>query len=152
MILSIRKFGMDPAADIGDKSVFAYLEAQRNIVTPVSLISLADASKDFGIRTLFEGLTLHVREGDRLGLIGPNGAGKSTLLSIAFRWSGTARQWRGRCSARLRVELVGQDSRVDPGADGAGAGSGRMRSETGIYCCASARSQKPLHKVRMTWR
>jgi len=34
MILAIRKFGMDPAADIGDKSVFAYLEAQRNIVTP----------------------------------------------------------------------------------------------------------------------
>ena len=34
VILAIRKFGMDPAADIGDKSVFAYLEAQRNIVTP----------------------------------------------------------------------------------------------------------------------
>ena len=48
----------------------------------MSLISLVDASKDFGIRTLFEGLTLHVREGDRLGLIGPNGAGKSTLLRV----------------------------------------------------------------------
>ena len=34
VILAIRKFGMYPAADIGDKSVFAYLEAQRNIVTP----------------------------------------------------------------------------------------------------------------------
>ena len=34
VILAVRKFGMDPAADIGDKSVFAYLEAQRNVVTP----------------------------------------------------------------------------------------------------------------------
>ena len=49
----------------------------------MSLISLVDASKDFGIRTLFEDLTLHIRVKDRVGLIGPNGAGKSTLLNIA---------------------------------------------------------------------
>ena len=41
----------------------------------MSLISLVDASKDFGIRTLFADLTLHIREGDRLGLIGPMGQG-----------------------------------------------------------------------------
>ncbi len=80
----------------------------------MSLISLVDASKDFGIRTLFEGLTLHVREGDRLGLIGPNGAGKSTLLKVLAGVEPLGSGER-RCSARLRVELVGQDSRVDPG-------------------------------------
>jgi ATP-binding cassette subfamily F protein uup len=80
----------------------------------VSLISLVDASKDFGIRTLFEGLTLHVREGDRLGLIGPNGAGKSTLLRVLAGLEPLGSGER-RCSARLRVELVGQESRVDPG-------------------------------------
>ena len=48
----------------------------------MSLISLVDASKDFGIRTLFEDLTLHIRDKDRVGLIGPNGAGKSTLLRV----------------------------------------------------------------------
>ena len=80
----------------------------------MSLISLVDASKDFGIRTLFEGLTLHVREGDRLGLIGPNGAGKSTLLRVLAGVEPLGSGVR-RCSARLRVELVGQDSRVDPG-------------------------------------
>jgi len=80
----------------------------------VSLISLVDASKDFGIRTLFEGLTLHVREGDRLGLIGPNGAGKSTLLKVLAGVEPLGSGER-RCSARLRVELVGLDSRVDPG-------------------------------------
>lgn len=80
----------------------------------MSLISLVDASKDFGIRTLFEGLTLHVREGDRLGLIGPNGAGKSTLLKVLAGVEPLGSGER-RCSSRLRVELVGQDSRVDPG-------------------------------------
>ena len=80
----------------------------------MSLSSLVDASKDFGIRTLFEGLTLHVREGDRLGLIGPNGAGKSTLLRVLAGLEPLGSGER-RCSARLRVELVGQESRVDPG-------------------------------------
>jgi len=80
----------------------------------VSLISLVDASKDFGIRTLFEDLTLHIREGDRVGLIGPNGAGKSTLLRVL---SGKEPLGGGerRCSSRLRIELVGQDSTVKPG-------------------------------------
>ena len=80
----------------------------------MSLISLVEASKDFGIRTLFEDLTLHIREGDRVGLIGPNGAGKSTLLRVL---SGTEPLGGGerRCSSRLRIELVGQDSTVEPG-------------------------------------
>ena len=80
----------------------------------MSLISLVDASKDFGIRTLFEDLTLHIREGDRVGLIGPNGAGKSTLLRVL---SGKEPLGGGerRCSSRLRIELVGQDSTVEPG-------------------------------------
>ena len=30
LVLTLRKFPMDPAADVGDKSVFAYLEAQRH--------------------------------------------------------------------------------------------------------------------------
>jgi len=48
----------------------------------VSLISLVGVRKDYGIRTLFENLHLHVGERERLGLIGPNGAGKSTLLKV----------------------------------------------------------------------
>ena len=65
----------------------------------MSLISLVEAGKDFGIRTLFEGLTLHVGEGERLGLIGPNGAGKSTLLKVLPRGSNSTRLTRcwSRC-------------------------------------------------------
>lgn len=80
----------------------------------MSLISLVGAAKDFGIRTLFADLDLHISDGERLGLIGPNGAGKSTLLKVL---AGTEPLGDGerRCSPRLRVELVGQESRITPG-------------------------------------
>ena len=80
----------------------------------MSLISLVDAEKDFGIRTLFADLTLHIGSNDRLGLIGPNGAGKSTLLKVLAGQEPLGGGER-RCSPRLRVELVGQESVVQPG-------------------------------------
>ncbi|MFL0747949.1 MAG: ABC-F family ATP-binding cassette domain-containing protein [Prochlorococcus sp.] len=80
----------------------------------MSLISLIEASKDFGINTLFAELTLHINEGERLGLIGPNGAGKSTLLKVLAGVEPLGEGVR-RCSPRLRVELVGQESTVEPG-------------------------------------
>jgi len=80
----------------------------------VSLISLVNVEKDFGIRTLFAELTLHIGSNDRLGLIGPNGAGKSTLLKVLAGQEPVGGGER-RCSPRLRVELVGQESRVQPG-------------------------------------
>ena len=80
----------------------------------MSLISLVGAAKDFGIRTLFADLDLHIGEGERLGLIGPNGAGKSTLLKV-LAGAEPLGEGERRCSDRLRVELVGQESRVTPG-------------------------------------
>ena len=80
----------------------------------MSLISLVDAAKDFGIRTLFADLDLHIGEGERLGLIGPNGAGKSTLLKVLAGQEPLG-QGERRCSPRLRVALVGQDTQVTPG-------------------------------------
>ena len=80
----------------------------------MSLISLVGAAKDFGIRTLFSDLDLHIGEGERLGLIGPNGAGKSTLLKVLAGKEPLGEGER-RCSPRLRVELVGQESRITPG-------------------------------------
>ena len=80
----------------------------------MSLISLVGAAKDFGIRTLFSDLDLHIAEGERLGLIGPNGAGKSTLLKVLAGKEPLGEGER-RCSPRLRVELVGQESRITPG-------------------------------------
>ena len=79
----------------------------------MSLISLVGAGKDFGIRTLFGDLDLHVGERERLGLIGPNGAGKSTLLKVLAGVEPLDRGER-RCSPRLAVVLLDQDPRLDP--------------------------------------
>ena len=78
----------------------------------MSLISLVDAAKDFGIRTLFADLDLHIAEGERLGLIGPNGAGKSTLLKVLAGVEPLGHGER-RCSPRLNIALVGQESTVN---------------------------------------
>src|SRR5215471_15301015 len=46
------------------------------------LLSCEGVSKAYGARSLFDGLTFGLFEGDNAGLVGPNGSGKSTLLKI----------------------------------------------------------------------
>lgn len=46
------------------------------------LISIHEIHKSFASKTLFEGLSFGIHEGDRIGIIGNNGVGKSTLLKI----------------------------------------------------------------------
>ncbi len=46
------------------------------------LVVVKDLAVCAGPRTLFTGLTLTVRRGERLVIAGPNGAGKSTLLQV----------------------------------------------------------------------
>ena len=79
----------------------------------MSLISLVGAGKDYGIRTLFSNLELHVGPRERLGLIGPNGAGKSTLLRVLAGREPLDRGER-RCSGRLNVVLLDQEPDLDP--------------------------------------
>ncbi|MFZ9269901.1 MAG: ABC-F family ATP-binding cassette domain-containing protein [Prochlorococcaceae cyanobacterium] len=79
----------------------------------MSLISLVDAGKDFGLRTLFEHLDLHIAAGERLGLIGPNGAGKSTLLRVLAGREPLGSGLR-RCSPQTRIVLVDQEPQLDP--------------------------------------
>lgn len=48
----------------------------------MTYLSTENLSKNFGLKTLFEGLTFGLSKGDKTALIAPNGTGKSTLLSI----------------------------------------------------------------------
>ena len=79
----------------------------------MSLISLVGVRKDFGIRTLFENLTLHVGEKERLGLIGPNGAGKSTLMRVLAGLEPPGAGER-RVQPQARIVLVSQEPELDP--------------------------------------
>ena len=46
------------------------------------LLSCQAVGKAYGARTLFDGLSFGLFDGDQVGLVGPNGSGKSTLLRI----------------------------------------------------------------------
>ena len=46
------------------------------------MISINNLSKSYGKRTLFEGISLHINRGEKIGMIGPNGAGKSTFFHM----------------------------------------------------------------------
>jgi ATP-binding cassette subfamily F protein 3 len=46
------------------------------------MLTIADVSKSYGTRTLFEDVSLFIARSDRYGLVGPNGAGKTTLFNL----------------------------------------------------------------------
>jgi ATP-binding cassette subfamily F protein uup len=79
------------------------------------LITARNLVRSYGPRTLFDGLSLTISEGDRVGVIGPNGAGKTTMLRIL---SGAEDADAGEIHRRrgLRIALVAQDDVFDPAA------------------------------------
>jgi ATP-binding cassette subfamily F protein uup len=78
------------------------------------LLSCHNISKVFGSHSLFEGISLTISEGDRIGLIGPNGSGKSTLLGIL---AGDLPADDGIIAPRklLRLGYVAQEDSFDAG-------------------------------------
>ena len=78
-------------------------------------LRLAGISRAFGGRTLFEGVDLELRAGDRIALVGANGVGKTTLLRIAAGLEPPDSGERG-CSRGERVVLLRQE--IDPARPG----------------------------------
>src|SRR3989344_6626610 len=49
---------------------------------PAAILELRDVRKIFGKRSVLDGFSLDIREGEILGIVGPSGCGKSTLFKI----------------------------------------------------------------------
>lgn len=45
-------------------------------------VSAENISKSFGVKPLFQNISFHISEGDKIALVAKNGSGKSTLLKI----------------------------------------------------------------------
>jgi len=46
------------------------------------ILSVLEGSIAFGEKTIFEDMTFHIHEGDKICLVGKNGTGKSTLMNV----------------------------------------------------------------------
>jgi len=71
----------------------------------MSIVTLQDIGMYYGAQDVFEGVSLNVAHGDKIGLVGPNGEGKTTLLRIVLGQleptSGTVQRSRGLAMAYL---------------------------------------------------
>lgn len=79
--------------------------ARHDPATPAErepVLQVIDADLGYGELQVVFGVSLHVGEGELVGLVGGNGSGKSTILRAV---SGMIRPWRGRIV--LRGEDVG---------------------------------------------
>ncbi|QTE28916.1 ABC-F family ATP-binding cassette domain-containing protein [Pengzhenrongella sicca] len=78
------------------------------------LLGADSISITLGTRTLFDGVSLGIDDGDRIGVVGPNGAGKSTLLRML---AGRGEPDSGRITRAggADVALLDQRDELPPG-------------------------------------
>ena len=96
-----------PGAQLIDK----HGKACKNCLVAV-LITCKDVCFDYPAKRVFEGITLGVNTGERIGIVGSNGDGKSTLLSLL---SGAIEPDAGQVlrSGSFTVGIIGQRDSFD---------------------------------------
>ena len=75
-------------------------------------VSVEGLGKSFGIKPLFDNISFHVEEGDKIALVARNGSGKSTLLRI-LAGKETADSGKAWISKEVTVALFEQDPVFD---------------------------------------
>jgi ATP-binding cassette subfamily F protein uup len=80
-----------------------------------NLVNIEAVGKAYGTRTVLDGVSLGIAEGDRIGVVGRNGGGKSTLLRLLAKLEEPD---RGRVthSGSVHTSVVGQQDELDPAA------------------------------------
>jgi len=61
---------------------FFSLSLISNYFATMHYVSVESLTKAYGIKPLFENISFHIEEGDKIALVARNGSGKSTLLKI----------------------------------------------------------------------
>jgi ATP-binding cassette subfamily F protein uup len=82
---------------------------------PANLVNAEAIDKVYGTRTLLDGISLGVSEGDRIGVVGRNGDGKTTLIRILAKLEEPD---GGRVThvSDLRLGVLTQTDSLDPAA------------------------------------
>src|SRR5690606_3023433 len=77
-------------------------------------VTVEGLSKSYGEKPLFENISFHIEEGDKIALVALNGSGKSTLLKIL---TGTEHPDEGKVWIHkdVTVVMLEQSSRHEPG-------------------------------------
>lgn len=81
----------------------------------VNLVNAESISKVYGTRTLLDGTSLGVSEGDRIGVVGRNGDGKTTLVRILAKLE-EPDSGRVTHAGDLRLGVLTQSDPLDPKA------------------------------------
>ncbi len=78
----------------------------------MNVLTIEKISKSYGIKTLFNDLSLSINDEDKIGLIGVNGTGKSTLLKII---QGIETSDKGELAYKkgVRIEALHQTQEFD---------------------------------------
>jgi ATP-binding cassette subfamily F protein uup len=66
-------------------------------------LSAEGLSKSYGIQPLFQGLSFHIQQGNKIALVARNGSGKSTLLKIL---AGQETSDSGKCWVHKDVQVI----------------------------------------------
>ncbi len=82
--------------------------------TSRNVVNLSAVVKEYAARTILDGITLGISDGDRIGVVGANGQGKSTLLELI---AGSETPDSGQLTrvGGLRIGVLDQSDRLPAG-------------------------------------
>ena len=80
-----------------------------------SFLQIENISKSYGTKVLFDHISFHVNEGDKVALIAPNGPGKTSLLKILAGKDASDSGGKILFLKDIRIAFLEQEYDYDPG-------------------------------------
>ncbi|RLA59544.1 MAG: ABC transporter ATP-binding protein [Epsilonproteobacteria bacterium] len=81
----------------------------------MNYLTIENVTKTYGEKVLFENITLHINQGDKMALVAKNGTGKTTLLRlIAGEETGEGEQSKVLVHKNIRIGYLKQDPQFNP--------------------------------------